>query len=135
MRNHEGGPRLPSCSRRNLHFYPREFPMAPMRGIFERSRGTLMQSIPHGGICIVVRKFSLIERNVAAEEFERLTRYLEVAGGDDYIAIFGPLSGGDSSLDMQRAFEELGLIYLDDFYALDLFLPPWLSVAFAFRPQ
>jgi hypothetical protein len=94
-----------------------------------------MQSIQHGGICIVVRKFSLIEKNVAAEEFERLTRYLEVARGDDYITIYGPLSGGDASMDMQRAFEELGLSYLDDFYALDLFLPPWLSVAFAFRPQ
>jgi hypothetical protein len=94
-----------------------------------------MQSIQHGGICIVVRKFSLIEKNVAAEEFERLTRYLEVARGDDYITIYGPLSGAGASMDMQRAFEELGLSYLDDFYALDLFLPPWLSVAFAFRPQ
>jgi len=82
-----------------------------------------------------VRKFSLVERDVAAEEFESLTRYLKVAGDDDYITIYGPLSGGDASMDTQRALEDLGLVYLDDFYALDLFLPPWLSVAFAFRPQ
>lgn len=94
-----------------------------------------MHRIPHGGICIVVRKFALAKQEVDAEGFQQITRYLELSGEDDYIAVYGPLKGGEASMDVQREFERLGLSYLEDFYALDLFLPSWLSAALAFRPQ
>jgi hypothetical protein len=94
-----------------------------------------VRSIHAAGICIVIRKYSLAERNVAADEFQTVTRNLNVNADNDYITIYGPLSGGDVSRDVQIEFERLGLLYLDDFYAVDLFLPPWLSIAFTFRPQ
>ncbi|MDP9809348.1 hypothetical protein J2W42_002196 [Rhizobium tibeticum] len=94
-----------------------------------------MQSIPQGGVCLIVRKFSLVEKDVDPDQFQQITQCLEKTAEDDYIAIFGPLKGGNESMDMQQELERLGLSYLDDFYALDLFLPSWLSVAFAFRPQ
>lgn len=80
---------------------------------------------------IVVRKTSLRKKSV---DLEAVLRDLGHTGSPEESADFvsiSPLFGSEAVANHITAFEQHGLVYVDDFYAVEIDLPEWLLLRLA----
>lgn len=80
--------------------------------------------IPPG---IVVRKKALIDKSVDLRGLLNRLGQSEFTDEGEIISI-SPLFGQDAIMAFIREFERDGLVYIDDFYAVEIDLPEWLRL-------
>lgn len=76
---------------------------------------------------IVVRKASLIERNVTKREVLLAFEVDTPLGETDDLYSFGPHFGPEASDELCKRLEALGLRYVDDYFVFAPEAPDWCS--------
>ncbi len=83
---------------------------------------------------IVVRRRSLQDRGVSELAlFDALDVDRPLDSSPDILS-FGPHFGGDAAKALCKRLDDLGLVYVDDYFDLSLDHPEWLSFAASFEP-
>ena len=77
---------------------------------------------------LVIRKQALIDRGLDLPQLIDGLGPLDVRGETADLVSIGPLFGAEAVLAAIRAFETRGLVYVDDFYAVEIDLPDWLRL-------
>jgi len=76
---------------------------------------------------IVVRRASLAERGV---DLDRVYQCMETSlpsGINDHLISFGPSFGVEAQRVFMRRLEQLGLVYFEDFFEVNVDHPVWCS--------
>ena len=76
---------------------------------------------------IVVRRKSLVERDVSYKDLLRVLEVQAPLDENERILSFGPHFGGDAQNELMKRIVELGLVYFDDFFELNMAHPEWLT--------
>jgi hypothetical protein len=84
---------------------------------------------------IVVRRQALVERAITLAAVLRVFEVCAPLGESADLLSFGPAFGHEACDEFKRRLTSLGLIYVDDFFDLQLGHPNWLQFSAAFAEE
>lgn len=91
---------------------------------------TYIEAINEYGL--VVRKSALSERSISTSDFSNAMIDVDVSSENDNLISYGPLFGIEALENLKEELQSIGLVYIDDFYGFDFFLPDWIKLGIAF---
>lgn len=77
---------------------------------------------------IVIRRQALNEKAINLEQVMKEFHFEQPYDQSIDFVSLGPFFGGDASDSCMRFLEQLGLIYIDDFFILEAYFPEWCRV-------
>lgn len=77
---------------------------------------------------IVIRRQALDEKSVDLESVMREFHFERFYDDSPEFVSLGPFFGGDASDNCMNLLEQLGLVYIDDFFIMEAYLPDWCRI-------
>ncbi|PDS87298.1 hypothetical protein [Rhizobium sp. L18] len=77
---------------------------------------------------LIIRKAALIERKLSRQALLELMSGIDLIDENEGLLTFGPLFGVEAYQTIMRRLEIAGLAYVDDYFGLDILVPPWIKI-------
>jgi len=76
---------------------------------------------------LIIRKAALVEKKLSRQALIGVMQNIDLIAENDDLLTFGPLFGEETYQTTMRHLEMAGLTYVDDYFGLDILVPPWIE--------
>lgn len=77
---------------------------------------------------LIIRKAALTEKDISGRTLTEAVHDIDLIAENDDLLTFGPLFGDEAFQTIMRRLELIGLTYVDDYFGLDVLVPPWVGL-------